>query len=69
MSGQQAGNPAKLARALVELADSDEPPLRLGAGDDAIEAAEQKVRLLLAQVDAHRRLSTSLARDDASVAA
>jgi hypothetical protein len=69
MSGQQAGDPAKLARALVELADSDEPPLRWVAGDDAIEAAEQKARLLLAQVDAHRGLSTNLARDDASVAA
>jgi hypothetical protein len=67
MSGQQAGDRAKLARAVV--ADSDEPPLRWVAGDDAIEAAEQKARLLLAQVDAHRGLSTSLARDDASVAA
>src|SRR3954447_14697750 len=28
MNGMQAGDPAKLARALVVLADSDEPPLR-----------------------------------------
>jgi hypothetical protein len=69
MNGQQAGDPAKLARALVHLADSDEPPLRWVAGEDAVQGVEQKARLLLAQVDAHRELSTGLAHDDARVAA
>jgi NAD(P)-dependent dehydrogenase (short-subunit alcohol dehydrogenase family) len=69
MNGQQPGDPAKLARALVELAGSDEPPLRWVAGEDAVEGVEQKARLLLAQVEAHRELSTSLAHDDARVAA
>src|SRR3954465_6798996 len=63
MNGKQAGGPAKLARALVQLADSDEPPLRWVAGEDAVEGVEQKARLLLAQVDAHRALSTALAHD------
>ena len=49
--------------------DSDEPPLRWVAGDDAVEGVEQKARLLLAQVDAHRELSTTLAHDDARAAA
>ena len=53
MNGKQAGDPAKLARALVQLADSDEPPLRWVAGADAVEGVEQKARILLAQVDAH----------------
>jgi hypothetical protein len=69
MNGMQAGDPAKLARALVELADSVEPPLRWVAGEDVVEGVEQKARLLLAQVDAHRKLSTSLAHDDAPVGA
>src|SRR5439155_2544319 len=69
MNGQQAGDPAKLARALVQLADSDEPPLRWVAGEDAVEQVEQKARLLLAQVDAHRELSTSLAHNDARAVA
>ena len=69
MNGRQAGDPAKLAEALVELADSGEPPLRWVAGEDAVEGVEQKARLLLAQVDAHRELSTGLAHDDARVAA
>ena len=69
MNGRQAGDPVKLARVLVELADGDEPPLRWVAGEDAVEGVEQKARLLLAQVEAHRELSTNLAHDDAHVAA
>jgi NAD(P)-dependent dehydrogenase (short-subunit alcohol dehydrogenase family) len=69
MNGHQAGDPAKLARALVELADSAQPPLRWVAGADVVEGVEEKARLLLAQVDAHRELSTSLAHEDAKAAA
>jgi hypothetical protein len=69
MNGTQAGDPAKLARALVELADSDEAPPRWVAGEDVVEGVEDKARLLLAQLDAHRELSTSLAHDDAKAAA
>jgi NAD(P)-dependent dehydrogenase (short-subunit alcohol dehydrogenase family) len=69
MNGQQAGDPAKLARALVELAESAQPPLRWVAGADVVEGVEEKARLLLAQVDAHRELSTSLAHEDAKAAA
>jgi NAD(P)-dependent dehydrogenase (short-subunit alcohol dehydrogenase family) len=69
MNGQQAGDSAKLARALVELAGADEPPLRWTAGEDAVDGVEQKAQLLLAQVDAHRERSVSLAHDDAKVVA
>jgi NAD(P)-dependent dehydrogenase (short-subunit alcohol dehydrogenase family) len=66
MNGQQGGDPVKLARALVQLTDSDEPPLRWAAGADAVAAFEQKAQQLLAQADAHRDLSSSLAHDDAT---
>src|SRR5437764_14334508 len=69
MNGKQAGDPAKLADALVQLADSAEPPLRWVAGEDVVEGVEDKARLLLAQVDAHRELSVSLAQQDAKAAA
>ena len=68
MNGQQGGDPAKLARALVQLAGSPEPPLRWAAGADAVGAFEQKAQQLLAQADAHRELSSSLAHDDATAA-
>jgi len=64
MNGRQGGDPAKLARALVQLAGSDQPPLRWAAGADAVGAFEQKAQQLLAQADAHRELSSSLAHED-----
>jgi len=66
MNGQQGGDPAKLAHALVQLTDSDEPPLRWAAGADAVASFEAKAQQLLDQADAHRDLSSSLAHDDAS---
>jgi len=67
-NGQQSGDPAKLARALVMIAGQEPPPLRFIAGADAIATAEQKVADLKAQIDAHRDLSTSLAFDRAPAA-
>jgi len=64
MSGKQAGDPAKLAEALVTVVDQEQPPLRWVAGADAVAAVEQKAKELLAQVDAYRDLSTSLALNE-----
>jgi NAD(P)-dependent dehydrogenase (short-subunit alcohol dehydrogenase family) len=64
MNGQQGGDPAKLANALVQLAGQDEPPRRWGAGAHANAIIEQKAKDLLAQVDAYRELSSSLAYSD-----
>ena len=65
MNGQQGGDPARLANALVQLASQDEPPRRWVAGADAIATVDHKAKDLLAQVDAYRELSTNLAHDDA----
>ena len=66
MNGLQGGDPAKLAKALIQIASQDEPPLRWAAGADALQAVEQKAKDLLAQADAYRELSSSLAHDDTS---
>jgi NAD(P)-dependent dehydrogenase (short-subunit alcohol dehydrogenase family) len=66
MNGLQGGDPVKLAAGLVRLAGQDEPPLRWAAGGDAVATVEQKANTLLAQAEAHRELSSSLAHDDAS---
>ena len=63
-NGRQSGDPAKLARALVAIADQNPPPRRFIAGADAIATAEQKVADLNAQIEANRDLSTSLAFDE-----
>ncbi len=65
MNGQQTGDPAKLANALIQLAGQDEPPLRFPAGADAVATFEQKAQDLLAQAGAYRELSSNLAHDDA----
>jgi NAD(P)-dependent dehydrogenase (short-subunit alcohol dehydrogenase family) len=65
MNGQQGGDPAKLADALIQLTGTREPPLRWAAGADAVQALEQKARTLLDQADAQRELSSSLAYGDA----
>ena len=65
MNGKQGGDPAKLADALVRLADQDEPPLRFAAGTDAVAVFEAKAKALLTQANAHLELSSNLAHDDA----
>ena len=65
MNGLQGGDPAKLAKALVQLATLAEPPRRWPAGADAVETFEKKARELLDEASAHRALSASLAHDDA----
>jgi NAD(P)-dependent dehydrogenase (short-subunit alcohol dehydrogenase family) len=64
MNGKQGGDPAKLAEALVKLTSQNEPPVRWVAGADAVETIEHKGRDLIAQADAYRDVSSSLAHDD-----
>jgi NAD(P)-dependent dehydrogenase (short-subunit alcohol dehydrogenase family) len=64
MNGQQSGDPARLARALVMIAREEPPPRRFIAGADAIAIAEQKARDLREQANAYPDLSTSMAVDE-----
>ena len=66
MNGKQAGDPAKLARALVTLLDLPEPPLRWVAGADAVGAVSEKANLLREQASAFLELSTTLDHEPAS---
>jgi NAD(P)-dependent dehydrogenase (short-subunit alcohol dehydrogenase family) len=63
-NGQQAGDPAKLAQALLTITAQEQPPRRFIAGADAIALAERKVADLQQQIDAYRDLSSSLAYND-----
>ena len=64
-NGQQAGDPAKLAQALLTIAGQQPPPRRFIAGADAVSTADQVVTDLKAQIDAFRDLSSSLGFDAA----
>ncbi len=49
----------------MTLAGLAEPLARFAAGADAVQTFHEKARALIAQADAHRALSCSLAHDDA----
>ena len=61
--GKQAGDPDKLAAALLTIVDEDPPPRRVLAGSDVIALAERKIDELQAQIESHRELSTSMTFD------
>jgi len=63
-NGQQSGDPAKLAQALLTIAAQEPPPRRFLAGADAVATADQVVADLKAQIDVFRDLSASLAFDE-----
>src|SRR6266853_1969247 len=63
-NGQQSGDPAKFAQALITISSQDKPPQRFIAGADAVETAEKVAATLQQQTDAYRELSSSLAYDD-----
>jgi len=63
-NGQQSGDPAKLAQALITISSQEKPPRRFLAGADAVKTAEQVAATLLQQTNAYRELSSSLAYDN-----
>jgi NAD(P)-dependent dehydrogenase (short-subunit alcohol dehydrogenase family) len=65
-NGQQSGDPAKLAQALIMISGQEKPPRRFIAGADAVGTADQVAVTLREQADAYRELSSSLAYDDAA---
>jgi NAD(P)-dependent dehydrogenase (short-subunit alcohol dehydrogenase family) len=69
MNGRQSGDPAKLAQALLTIVDQEQPPFRFIAGADAVAQAEKALAERQRQIDAYRDLSTSLALDEAVIAA
>jgi len=58
-SQNQAGDPVKLAQALITLADAEQPPVRWCAGTDALGMVQAKIDSLQAELDAWRDLSAS----------
>jgi NAD(P)-dependent dehydrogenase (short-subunit alcohol dehydrogenase family) len=59
-NGQQTGDPAKLAKALIQIANEAQPPLRFLAGADAVATAEQVAETLQQQTDRYRELSSAM---------
>ena len=58
-SGQQAGDPAKAARVLLEIAESDEPPTHLLLGRDALKLVKERLAALHDEIQAWEPVSRS----------
>ena len=61
IAGKQPNDPARVADAIVEAVESDEPPLRLALGDEAMEAIREKLDGQLADLDAWEKVGASTA--------
>jgi NAD(P)-dependent dehydrogenase (short-subunit alcohol dehydrogenase family) len=59
MSGKQPGDPAKAARAILDVIGSDDPPVHLLLGTDAFARVTEKLDALRAEFSAWESLSKS----------
>jgi NAD(P)-dependent dehydrogenase (short-subunit alcohol dehydrogenase family) len=57
--GKQSGDPAKLGKALVQLAAMESPPKQFLAGTDAVEGITAELKTRLGEVQAHKNLSVT----------
>ena len=66
-SGNQLGDPKKLAQAMLQIVAADQPPLRCAAGSDAVRMTREALEKRLAELDRWRDLSESTDSEDAKV--
>jgi hypothetical protein len=58
-SGWQIGDPGKAARAMLNIALSDDPPAHLLLGSNALRLVEEKMKSLQAEFDAWKSVTLS----------
>ena len=58
-SGNQPGDPAKAAKALLALVEADDPPVRLFLGEDALALVDAKLDAMRAELAQWETLSRS----------
>lgn len=58
-ANKQPGDPVKLAKAILVLADTEHPPLRYAAGSDALRRIEDKLAARRSEVEQWRALTLS----------
>lgn len=59
LHGNQPGDPAKLARVIITLANTENPPVHLPIGPDAVASFRTKVEKMTAEVNAWEAISSS----------
>lgn len=69
MDGKQPGDPVKAAEAMIQVVDSDNPPLRLALGADAIDGIKAKLESVKAELDAWQEVGVNTAYEGSVVGA
>lgn len=67
MDGKQPGDPDKAAEAMVQAVESDNPPLRLALGADAISAISEKLESVKAELDTWKKITLDTAFEGVEV--
>jgi NAD(P)-dependent dehydrogenase (short-subunit alcohol dehydrogenase family) len=67
--GKQPGDPDKAAQAIIKVVASENPPLRLALGADAVGAIEEKLESVKAELEAWKQVSMDTAFEGAEVSA
>jgi NAD(P)-dependent dehydrogenase (short-subunit alcohol dehydrogenase family) len=69
VDGKQPGDPAKAVTAMIQVVESENPPLRLPLGEDSVRAIEAKLASVRAEVDTARDVAVNTAFDGVVVGA
>ena len=64
-SGEQPGDPDKAAQAMIKVVESDNPPMRLVLGEDALEATRKKIESFQKELDEWEKVTLSTSFEDA----
>lgn len=69
MDGKQPGDPVKAVAAMIQVIESDNPPLRLALGEDSVNGITQKLESMKAELEAWKSVSLSTGFEGGTVAA
>lgn len=69
MDGKQPGDPRKAAQAMIKVVESENPPLRLPLGEDAVTAIEAEIEAVRKDIAPWRAVSVDTAFEGATVGA
>lgn len=67
IDGKQPGDPAKAAAAMIQVVETENPPLRLALGEDAVNGITQKLESMKTELEAWKDISVNTAFEGATV--
>jgi NAD(P)-dependent dehydrogenase (short-subunit alcohol dehydrogenase family) len=69
IDGKQPGDPLKAAAAMIKAVESEDPPLRLALGADAVEAINNKLDSVRSQLESWKQVALDTAFEGATIGA